>query len=325
VRRREFIALFGGAAASWPLAARAQQPGKIPLVGFLGASTAVAWEPFVGAFRKRLAEHGWIEGRTVMIEQRWAEGRNRRFSEIAAEFVRLNVDVIVTAGSAVPQAKQATSTIPIVFAVASDPIGAGLIASLARPGGNVTGLSLQSNDLAAKRLEILRDTFPGLKRLGVIANVGYGASALEMRDVQTNAQKLGLEADMIEIRRTEDIEPAFEGLGREVQALYACTDSVVNANIRRINGLAMKRRLLTILGAREYVEADGLISYGPSYLDLFARAADYVDKILRGAKPGDLPVEQPTRFELVVNLKTAKAIGLTVPPLLIARADEVIE
>ena len=325
MRRRQFITLVGGVAASWPLAARAQQPGKIPVVGFLGASTAVAWEPFVGAFRKRLGERGWIEGRTVMIEQRWAEGRNTRFSEIATEFVRLNVDVIVTAGSAVPQAKQATSTIPIVFAVASDPIGAGLIASLARPGGNVTGLSLQSNDLAAKRLEILRDAFPGLKRLGVIANVGYGASALEMRDVQTNAQKLGLQADMIEIRRTEDIEPAFEDLGREVQALYACTDSVVNANIRRINGLAMKRRLLTILGAREYVEADGLISYGPSYLDLFARAADYVDKILRGAKPGDLPVEQPTRFELVVNLKTAKAIGLTVPPLLLARADEVIE
>jgi putative ABC transport system substrate-binding protein len=325
MRRREFIAFAAGAAASWPLAAHAQQPGKIPTIGFLGVSTAAAWERLVGVFKKRLGEHGWIEGRNVVIEQRWAEGRNSRFSEIAAEFVRLNVDVIVTAGSAVSEVKQATSTIPIVFAIAADPLGAGLVASLARPGGNVTGLSLQANDLAAKRLEILRDTIPGLKRIAILANIGYAASALEMREVQATARKLGMEADTIEIRRAEDIEPAFEPLSREVQGLYVCTDSVVNANIRRINGLAMKRRLLTILGSREYVEADGLISYGPSYLDLFTRAADYVDKILRGAKPGDLPVEQPTKFELVVNLKTAKALGLDVPPSLLARADEVIE
>jgi putative tryptophan/tyrosine transport system substrate-binding protein len=325
MKRREFIALLSGAATTWPLVARAQQTGKIPTIGFLGVSTAAAWERFVSAFKKRLAEHGWIEGRTVMIEQRWAEGRNSRFSEIAAEFVRLNVDVIVTAGSAVSQVKQATSTIPIVFAVASDPLGTGLVASLARPGGNVTGLSLQAKDLAAKRLEILRDTIPGLKRLAVLANIGYTASLLEMRDVQTAARTLDMDAETIEIRRAEDIEPAFERLSREVQALYACTDSVVSANIQRINGLAMKRRLPTILGSREYVEADGLVSYGPSYLDLFPRAADYVDKILRGAKPGDLPVEQPTKFELVVNLKTARTLGLEISPSLLARADEVIE
>jgi ABC-type uncharacterized transport system substrate-binding protein len=325
MKRREFMALFGGAAAGWPFAARAQQTGKLPTIGFLGPSTAASWQPFVAAFVQRLAELGWIEGRTVAIEQRWAEGRNDRYTEIAAEFVRLKVDVIVTAGSATAETRQATSTIPIVFAVAADPLGAGLVASLARPGGNVTGLSLQSNDLAAKRLEILRGVIPGLRRLAVLANVGYAAAALEMRDVQATARALGIEVDALEIRQAEDIAPAFAALGPESQALYVCIDSLVNANIRRINAAAAKRRLPTILSAREYAEADGLISYGPSYLNLFRRAADYVDKILRGAKPGDLPVEQPTKFELVLNLKTAKAIGIELPPNLLATADEVIE
>jgi putative ABC transport system substrate-binding protein len=325
MKRREFMALFGGAAAGWPFAARAQQTGKLPTIGFLGPSTAASWQPFVAAFVQRLAELGWIEGRTVAIEQRWAEGRNDRYTEIAAELVRLKVDVIVTSGSATAETRQATSTIPIVFAVAADPLGAGLVASLARPGGNVTGLSLQSNDLAAKRLEILRDVIPGLRRLAVLANVGYAAAALEMRDVQATARALGIEVDALEIRQAEDIAPAFAALGPETQALYVCIDSLVNANIRRINAAATKRRLPTILSAREYAEADGLISYGPSYLNLFRRAADYVDKILRGARPGDLPVEQPTKFELVLNLKTAKAIGIELPPNLLATADEVIE
>jgi putative ABC transport system substrate-binding protein len=325
MKRREFMALFGGAAAGWPFAARAQQTGKLPTIGFLGPSTAASWQPFVAAFVHRLAELGWIEGRTVTIEQRWAEGRNDRYTEIAAELVRLKVDVIVTSGSATAETRQATSTIPIVFAVAADPLGAGLVASLARPGGNVTGLSLQSNDLAAKRLEILRDVIPGLRRLAVLANVGYAAAALEMRDVQATARALGIEVDALEIRQAEDIAPAFAALGPETQALYVCIDSLVNANIRRINAAATKRRLPTILSAREYAEADGLISYGPSYLNLFRRAADYVDKILRGARPGDLPVEQPTKFELVLNLKTAKAIGIELPPNLLATADEVIE
>jgi putative ABC transport system substrate-binding protein len=324
MRRRELLALFGGA-ATWPLAARAQQAGKLPTIGFLGPSTAASWERLVADFEQRLRELGWIEGRTVVIEYRWGEGRNDRFVEIAAEFVRLKVDIIVTAGSAVLQAKQATSTIPIVFAVAADPLGAGLVASLARPGGNVTGLSLQSNDLAGKRLEILRDVIPGLRRLAVLANVGYAGSALEMRDVQATARTLGIEVDALEIRQAEDIAPAFAALRPEAKALYVCIDSLVNANIRRINGAALGLRLPTILSAREYAEADGLISYGPSYRDLFRRAADYVDKVLRGAKPGDLPVEQPTKFELIINLKTAKALGLDVPPALLARADEVIE
>ncbi|MEH2563483.1 ABC transporter substrate-binding protein [Bradyrhizobium sp. AZCC 2289] len=324
MRRREFITLVGGAAAVWPIAARAQA-GKLPTIGFLGVSSAAAWEPLIGTFERRLQELGWIEERTVVIERRWADGRNDRFAEIAAEFVRLKVDVIITAGSAVPQAKQATSTIPIVFAVAADPLGAGLVASLGRPGGNVTGLSLQSSDLAAKRLELLRSVVPGLRRLAVLANVGYIASEMEMRDVQTTARTLGIEADTLEIRRVEDIEPAFDALKGEDQALYVCIDALVNANGRRINSLALNRRLPTMLSAREFVAAGGLISYGPSYQDLFRRAAEYADKILRGARPGDLPVEQPTKFELVVNLKTAQAIGISLPPNLLAIADEVIE
>ena len=212
-----------------------------------------------------------------------------------------------------------------MFAVAADPLGAGLVASLARPGGNVTGLSLQSNDLAAKRLEILRDIIPNLRRLAVIGNPGYAASALEMRDVQAIARTLGIDVDTLEIRRPEDIEQVFATLRPGAQALYVCIDSLVNANIRRINGTALKLHLPTVLSAREYVEADGLLSYGPSYLELFRRAADYVDKILRGARPGDLPVEQPTKFELVVNLKSAKALGIELPQNLLARADEVIE
>jgi putative ABC transport system substrate-binding protein len=325
MQRRAFITLLGTAIAGWPLAARAQQPARLPTIGFLGPSTAVAWERLLAAFERRLQELGWIDGRTVAIERRWAEAQNGRYTEIAAEFVRLKVDVIVTSGSATPQAKQATSTIPIVFAVAADPLGAGLVASLARPGGNVTGLSLQSNDLAAKRLEILRDIIPNLRRLAVIGNPGYAASALEMRDVQAIARTLGIDVDTLEIRRPEDIEQVFATLRPGAQALYVCIDSLVNANIGRINGTALKRRLPTVLSAREYVEADGLLSYGPSYLELFRRAADYVDKILRGASPGDLPVEQPTKFELVVNLKSAKALGIELPQNLLARADEVIE
>jgi putative tryptophan/tyrosine transport system substrate-binding protein len=325
MKRREFIAALGGVAASAPFAARAQQAGKIPTIGFLGASTPAAWSARVAAFVGRLRELGWVEGRTVAIEYRWAEGRNDRYLEIAAEFARLNVDAIVTVGSAVPQVKQVTSTIPIVFATAVDPLGAGLIASLARPGGNVTGLSSQSNDLAAKRLGILRDITPDIKRLAVLANVGYPASALEMRDIQATARTLGIEVDTLELRSVEDIAPAFEALGPGAQAVYVCIDALVNANLRRINGAALKRRLPTIHSAREYIEPDGFISYGPNNLEMFQRAGDYVDKILRGTKPGDLPVEQPTKFELVINLKTAKTLGLTIPPSVLAIADEVIE
>jgi putative ABC transport system substrate-binding protein len=325
LNRREFITLLGGAAA-WPLAARAQQAAKLPTVGLLGATTPLVDSQRVAAFVQRLRELGWIEGRTVAIEVRWAEGRNDRFSEIAAEFVRLQVDVIVTQGTAsIIAAKQATAVIPIVFATAADPVGTGVVASLARPGGNVTGLSSQTVDLGAKRLELLREVVPGLRTLAIMANVGNPAPMLEMGEVSSTARTLGLEAATFEIRRAEDIAPAFDGLKGRADALYVCVDPLLNTNRVRINTLAQGARLPTMYGLREYVEAGGLVSYGPSIPDQYRRAADYVDKVLRGAKPGDLPVEQPTKFDLVINLTTAKALGLTVPPTLLARADEVIE
>jgi putative ABC transport system substrate-binding protein len=323
--RREFITLLGGAAAARPLAGRAQQP-KVPTIGYLGSTTPSAQRPWTAAFVQGLRELGWIEGRTIVIEYRWGEGRNERFAEIAAEFVRLKVDVIVTYSAApVLAAKQATSLIPIVFPAAPDPLGSGLVASLARPGGNVTGLSTQSTDLPGKRLELLREVIPGLGRLAIMANVGNPGSVQESHEVQAAAHMLGLEVANLEIRRAEDIAPVFEALKGRAEALYVCAEPLVNVNRVRINTLAQGMRLPTIYAFREYVEAGGLISYGANVPDQFRRAAGYVDKILRGAKPADLPVEQPTKFELVINLKTAKALGLTISEPFLARADEVIE
>jgi putative ABC transport system substrate-binding protein len=324
LRRREFIAALGGAAA-WPLAARAQQPGKLPTIGFLGGSTAAAQSQWTSAFVQRLRELGWTEGRNVAIEYRWGEGRNERYAEIAAEFVRLKVNVIVTSGGAALTLKQATSAIPIVFAASNDPLGSGLVASLARPGGNLTGLSSQMADIAGKRAELLREVVPGLRRLAIMANVGNSLAVLEMGEAQTAARALGLEAITSRIRRVEDILPAFDAFKDQVQALYVCGDPLTTANVIRINTLALGARLPTMLGNREHVQAGGLMSYAPNFPDLYRRAAEFVDKILRGAKPSDIPVEQPTKFELVVNLITAKAIGLAVPPTLLAIADEVIE
>ena len=325
MKRREFITLFGGAAVAWPLAVHAQQPAKLPTIGFLGTTASSGWRPWSAAFVQRLSELGWIEGRTIAIEYRWAEGRSERYMEIAAEFVRLKVDVIVTAGNAVLAVKRATSTIPIVFTLGADPVGTGLVASLSRPGGNVTGLSVQRTDTAGKRLELLSEVLPGLRRLAILANVGFPDSVREMGEVEATARTLGIEVAKLEIQRAEDIVRAFEALKDDADALYVCSDALVNTNRLRINTLALATRLPTMHGVREFVEAGGLMSYGPNYPDLFRRAGDYVDKILRGTKPGDIPVEQPTKFELVINLKTAKALGLDVPPTLLARADEVIE
>ena len=322
--RRAFITVLGGAAA-WPLAARAQQAGKVPTIGFLGTTTASAWGPWTAAFVQRLRELGWIEGRNLAIEYRWADGRTGRFTEIAAEFVRLKVDVIVTGGLSAVAVKQATSVIPIVFAVAADPVGTGLVASLVRPGGNVTGLSTQAPDLVGKRLELLREAVPELRRLAILANIGYPASVIEMSAVQAAAPTLGLEVVALEIQRAEDIAPAFEALKDRADALYVITDALVSTNRIRINTFTLAARLPTMHGVREYIEAGGLMSYGPNYPDLFRRAGDFVHKILHGAKPGDIPVEQPTKFDLVINVATAKALGLTVSPMLLARADEVIE
>jgi putative ABC transport system substrate-binding protein len=325
VRRRHFIKLLA-AAAAWPFPARAQQPGKLRIIGFLGASTAPAFSQWTGPFVQRLRELGWIEGRTIAIEYRWAEGRSERYAEIAAEFVRLNADVIVTSATApVIAAKQMTSTIPIVFAAAADPVGNALVASLARPGGNVTGLSLQQTDLAGKRLELFREALPNLRRVAILANTATPGAALEMKEAQAAARTLGLEAATYEIQRGEDIVGAFEALKGRAESLYVCTDPLVFTHRVRITTLALGARLPTIYNFQEFVEAGGLMSYGASFQDLFRRAADYVDKILRGAKPADIPVEQPTKFDLVVNLTTAKALGLNMPPALLARADEVIE
>jgi putative tryptophan/tyrosine transport system substrate-binding protein len=324
MRRRDFILLLGGAVLAWPLAARAQQATKLPTVGVVGPDASI-WSPYTAAFVERLRELGWIEGRTIAIEYRWSEARPERSAEIAAEFVRLKVDVILTSGDAIAALKQATAVIPIVFPIEGDPVGAGLVASLARPGGNLTGLSTQSADLAGKRLELLREVVPRLRRLAIIVDVGFPEAVLEMGEVQAAGRRLGIEVAPLEIRRAEDIAPAFAALKTQADALYVAASALVSANRTHVLTLALGARLPTIFNRRDYVQAGGLMSYGPNYPDLFRRAAELVDKILRGAKPGDIPVEQPTKFDLVFNLTTAKALGLEVPHNLLVLADEVIE
>ena len=324
LRRRKFIGLLGGAAA-WPLATRAQQPGRLPTIGILGTASA-AWNKLIAALVQRLRELGYVENRTVAIEYRWTEGRNERYDELAAELTRLKVDVIVALGTpAIVAAKKATSVIPIVFPLASDPVGDGLVASLARPGGNVTGLSNEQRDLGGKRLEILREIVPNLTRLAVLANPRNPTAMLNVGEVQALAPRLGLETIMVELGRADDIAPAIEQLKGRAQALYVVGDPFVFDNQIQINTLALVARLPTMHNSRGYVEAGGLVSYGPSFADLFRRAGDYVDKILKGAKPADIPVELPTKLELIVNLKTARALGLAISESFLFRADEVIE
>jgi len=325
MKRREFITLLGTAAAGWPLAARARQ-SAMPVIGLMGAGSAAAQSHLTSAFLQRLRELGWTEGRELRIEYRWAEGRPRRFAEIAAEFVRLKVDLILTHNTPPTlAAKQATSVIPIVFATAGDPVGTGIVASLARPGGNITGLSGQAADTAGKRVELLRELIPDLRHLAILADVDSPFTTRDVDETQGAARTLGLEAIAFEIRRREDIAAAFKALQGRAQALYVSTGPLAFVNRTRINTFALAARLPTMHGVREPVEAGGLICYGPNWPFMWGRAADFVDKILRGAKPADIPVEQPTKFELVVNLSTAEALGITVPPTLLARADEVIE
>ena len=322
--RRAFIGTLAGSFLAAPLVVDAQQAGKLPTIGFLGAD-ASAFGPWTAAFVARLRELGWIEGSTIAIEYRWSQGRTERYAEIAAEFVRLKVDVIVTVGSAVPSVRQATAVIPIVFAVGIDPVGSGLVASLAQPGGNVTGLSIQANELAGKRLEFARELVPRLRRLAIMFNVGNAQPVLEMGETQAAARMLGLEVVPLVIQRAEDIAPTFQALKTRADALYVAVDQLIVANRTGILTAALGARLPTIFSTSDFVKAGALMSYGPSYTERFRRAADYVDKILHGTKPGDLPVGQPTKFELVINLKTAKALGLTIPPSLLQRADQVIE
>jgi putative ABC transport system substrate-binding protein len=323
MRRREFIAAIGCVAAAWPPLARAQLRSKLPTIGVIGAGTPQGWSQWIAAFSQRLRELGWIEGRTIAIEYRWAEGSGEREAEIAAEFVRLKVDVMLTVGGAA--AKQATSDIPIVFAISSDPLGTGVVASLARPGGNITGFSIQATDLAGKRLELLREAMPGVQQLAIMADFRLQASVLELDGFRAAAEALGLKVTKSEISQAADIEPAIEALKGRVQALYVPANPLANTNRIRINDLALGARLPAMFGFREYVESGGLMSYGPNTQELFRRAGDYVDKILRGAKPADMPVEQPTKFDLIVNLKTAKALGVEFSPAFLARVDEVIE
>jgi putative ABC transport system substrate-binding protein len=326
MRRREFIAGLGGAAV-WPVAAQAQLAGKLPTIGFLDpTSSSTQGRIVVSVFSERLRELGWFDGRNIQIEVRLAEGRHERYAEIAAEFVRLRVDVIVTYSvPAIMAAKHATSAIPIVFASSGDPVGNGLVASLAHPGGNLTGMSNQQADLVGKRIELLREVVPLLRRLAIMTNMSATNAVQEQSEVETTARGLGLEAIQLQIRSAADIEPAFAGLKDRADALYVVLDPLLNTNRVQINTRALGARLPVIHAVREAVVAAGLMSYGPNAPDLYRRAAEYVDKILRGAKPADLPVQQPVKFDLVINLTTAQTLGLIVPPTLLARADEVIE
>jgi len=323
MNRRDFLAGLGGA-AGWPIAAHAQQVVKT--IGFMSGGSSSAFGPLVAVLVGRLRELGWVEGANLVIEYRWADGQFARLRDYAAEFVREKVDVIIAEGTiGVIAAMQSTQTISIVFPVASDPIGNKLIDSLAHPGGNVTGLSIQATDLAPKRLELLREIVPGLTRLGIMGNFESPNAVVEQKEAERTARALGLEANVIAIQHAEDIASVFERLKGRVDALYIAPDPLVLSNRKKISAMALELRLPTIYAYRDYVESGGLVSYGPNIRGMFRRAAELVDKILRGTKAGDIPVEQPTNFELVINLNTAKSLGLTIPPTVLARADEVIE
>jgi putative ABC transport system substrate-binding protein len=329
LRRREFFRLLGGAAVAvlvWPHATHAQQPGKLPTIGFLGATSPTIWSAFVGAFVQRLRELGWIDGHNIAIEYRWGEGRDDLYAAFAAEFIQRGVDVIVTGGTTPTMSvKKATSTIPIVFASAGDPVQTGLVASLAHPGGNVTGLSNMQTDLGGRRLELLRELVPALNRVAVLGNVDSPLIRLEMERVEAAAAQLGLNAIRLEVRKVEDIIPSIEAVKGVADALYVCSDPFLTTQRVRINTLAVSARLPTMHAFREHVRAGGLMSYGPNFPDLFRRSGDYVDKILRGTKPADIPVEQPVKFDLVFNNVTARALGLTIPESFMVHITEMIE
>jgi putative tryptophan/tyrosine transport system substrate-binding protein len=326
IARRKFIATLGGASLAWPPAARAQQPGKLRTVGYLGSGTATVQSQFALAFAQRMRELGWIEGKTLAIEYRWGEGRNDRFDAYATEFVKLGVDAIVTSASApVLAAKRATAIIPIVFAANSDPVGSGLVESFNRPGGNITGVSAQSADTPGREIEFLRQLMPGLRRLAIIANATSPGSMFEMKSAETAAHALNLQAETFALRGPDDIAGAFDKIAGHADGIYAVPDPLISTIRPQLIAMALRARLPSTFGSRDYVEAGGLMSYGANITDSFRHAADFVDKILHGARPADLPVEQPTKFEFVINRKTAESLGLAVPPNLVALADKVIE
>ena len=324
LRRREFITLVGGASV-WPLAARAQQPGRIWRIGVLETTSMDLNAANFEAFRQSLRELGYIEGANLTIEYRSAEGLGERFADLAADLLRLNIDVIVTRGTpAVLAAKRATTTTPIVMAAMGDPLM--VVASMANPGANITGLSGSSAGLEGKRVEVLKELVPGAVRIAGLYNMGNPVVTPLWNELQTAARKLGLMPQLLDIRKVEDIAPAFaDATAQRADALIVGVDALTQKNRSFIAQLAAGHGLPAIYVSKEYIDAGGLIAYGPHYPDLYRRAAIYVDKILRGASPSSLPVEQPTKFELIINLKTARALGLEVPPTLLARADEVIE
>jgi len=326
MRRREFIGLaFGSTAFVWPRRTLAQQSGKLPIIGFIGGATPAMWAPWTGAFVDRLKSLGWIDGQTVKLEFRWAEGRPELHTQFAQELAKLNPNVMFASGNELAAITKITSTIPTVF-LSNDALGGGVVKSLARSGGNITGITLQTLDIANKRFELLRETVPSMRRLGVMANANLVPTMLEMNTVQELARKFTIDPIPFEIRRTEDIEPAFARLkGEQADALYVVIDALLNANRLLIVRSAEAAKVPAIYGTRDWVQSGGLMSYGPNFPSLFARLAEMTDSILRGTKPENIPIEQPTRFELVVNLKTSNAIGLAIPEAFLVRADEVIE
>jgi putative tryptophan/tyrosine transport system substrate-binding protein len=323
-RRRELIALLGGAAAAWPLAARAQQRATMPHVGIL--NYAAAQDVRVSQFQDALRRLGYVEGKNLAVTYRWADGALERLPELAAELVASKVDVIIALGPAVWAAKRATTMVPIVIAFSGDPVGDGVVSSFARPGGNITGFSYMSTDLAAKRLELLSNAFAKESRIGILYNPQEPATRLEMQETEAAARPLGVTLLSLAVRHPDDLEQAFTAATHErADALLVFTHGFAVLNRARITALAARHRLPTLYGWRDFVDEGGLMSYGPDIDVLVRQAASYVDRIIRGERPGDLPVEQPTRLRLVINLKTAKALGLEMPPILLARADEVIE
>jgi ABC-type uncharacterized transport system substrate-binding protein len=328
IDRRTFLAGTGAVLLAAPRAADAQQAGKVPRIGFLGTRSLSDMSPYLDTFRQGLRELGWVEGQNIVIDYRYAEGRFDRLPDLAAELVRLKVDIIVAVPTpAAVAAKKATETIPIVAISVGDPVGLGLIASLARPGGNLTGLSYSVGlEIAGKGLELLKETVPKVRRVAILSNPGNPFQPLAIREVNVAARSLGVQLQLLEARGPNELDGAFAAMATErVGALLVVADSLFLLQRTRLADLAARSRLPAAYGLREIVEAGGLMSYGPSVRDLYRRGATFVDKILKGAKPGDLPVEQPTKFELVINLKTAKALGLTIPPSLLGRADEVIQ
>jgi putative tryptophan/tyrosine transport system substrate-binding protein len=327
MKRREAIMLLSGAAAAWPITARAQQLSRVPRIGVLLLGTPTSFAPRTQAFVEGLRDLGYVEGTTVAIEWKWGQDRVDRLPDLAAELVRSQVDVIVTGGTPPAKAlKNATRTIPIVMAIVGDPVAAGLVDSLARPGGNATGFSIVATDLSGRRLQLLKEIVPGLSSVAVISNLANPQSQMELRETQSAARRLDLRLHSVPISADTSIENAFEKIKKEpVQALIVVTDAILYSQRSRILDLVAGNRLPAMYPYRDFPEAGGLMSYAPSDRDLFRRAAGYVDRILKGANPGDLPVEQPTKFELVINLKTAKALGLDVSLLIQQLADEVIE